>query len=251
MTERLTPFALVFAEIGPDRFPAIARALDERRLSSADRDAFVLLEPVAHLLRELAPDEVSPEELEAHLVLLHHAFRHWEAGGWVVRVSRDALRRAVAGPAVSSQPPCPALYLQVPAGRVWRSRDDASAPEPLDGVFVSAGPAAGAISVLGVFGLHRGRPGFSAVALEGRVGAGERADELDLAAAARRPDGSPAFAPLLTGGAGTDLYSLANPGELLLLTCRLLALEEMRNADCGMRNRGTGLPPGRERIVVV
>ena len=46
--------------------------------------------------------------------------------------------------------------------------------------------------------------------------------EMEIAAA--RDDGSEPFSPTLAGGAQAGLYSLANAGELLLLTCRLLVL---------------------------
>jgi hypothetical protein len=205
MNERVTPFGLVFHEVGPTSFPAIARALATQGQSSADRDAFVLLEPVAHLVGDLAGTDVQAQEIEAHLVLLHHAFRHWEAGQWVYRLSEAALEKAAAGEMVSADPPRDAVYLQLPPGRVWRSRDDTHpVPEPLDGMFVTRMKNPGVISVLGIFGMHRTRPGFSATGVEGR------ADERDAAPGeravrGRRPDGSPLFAPLLTGGAGAGL----------------------------------------------
>jgi hypothetical protein len=226
MTDRPTPFGLVFGDFAP-RFQAIARALDLRQQSPADRDAFVLLEPVAHLLRELAPDEVSPDEFEAHLVLLHHAYRHWAAGGLVCRVSQATLARAVSGNHPTTRLPIPAVYLQLPAGRVWRSRLAGEAPEPLDGMFVTESAEPDVIAVLGIFGMHRGRPGFSALGIEGGAN--------DLETAARRDDGSPPFAPLLTSAAAAGVYSLGNPGELMLLTCRLLDSPGLRIADCGLR----------------
>ena len=46
--------------------------------------------------------------------------------------------------------------------------------------------------------------------------------EIEIAAA--RDDGTAPFAPKLAGGTAAGLYSVANAGELLLLTCRLLTL---------------------------
>lgn len=222
MSERVTPFTLVFSDVARERFPAIARALETAGRSSEDRDAFVLLEPVALLLRDLAPEDVSPDEVEAHLRLLHHAYRHWTAGGWVYRVAEETLARAVRTDRLSSHLPRRTLYLQVPAGRVWRSQTTGEPPEPLDGMFVTETGEPAAIAVLGVFGMHRARPGFSAVGVEGRVDDDETtASELEVAS--RRADGSAAFAPLLAGGKDAGLYSVASPGELLLLTCRLLS----------------------------
>jgi len=58
------------------------------------------------------------------------------------------------------------------------------------------------------------------VGLEGRADA----DDREIAVAAAREDGSAQFSPTLAGGSQAGLYSLANAGELLLLTCRLLEL---------------------------
>lgn len=220
MSERQTPYALVFGQIAEERFPAIARALELAGRSSEDRDGFVLLEPVAHLVRDLVPEDVSPEELDAHLRLLHHAYRHWTAGGWVYRVGEGALARATSGARLSSHLPHQALYLQLPTGRVWRPGDP---PEPLDGMFVTETAERGTIAALGVFGMHRNRPGFSAVSVEGHVDENE-ATAAELEVAARREDDSAAFEPLLEGGREAAIYSVVNAGELLLLTCRLLAL---------------------------
>jgi hypothetical protein len=242
MSERATPFALVFRDIAAQRFPAIARALEAAGRSSENRDAFVLLEPVALLLHELAPEEVSPDELEAHLRLLYHAYRHWTAGGCVYRIGEEALARAARSDRLSSHLPRPALYLQIPAGRVWRPLGTGEPPEPLDGMFVTETGERGAIAVLAIFGMHRARPGFSAVAVEGRMDDAAAAGELEVAA--RRADGSAAFAPLLEGGEEAGLYSVATPGELLLLTCRLAAL-----LPPGEGGGGNG--EGLEQFVVV
>lgn len=213
MTARPTPFALVFGELGPQRFPDIARALEDAGRSAADRDAFVLLAPVARLLEELAADDASADEIDAHLRLLHHCYRHWAAGGWIYHIGDGALRRATNGDRLSFRLPHPALYLQLPTGRVWRPGDP---PEPLDGVFITLTAHPGEIAALGVFGMHRTRPGFSAVAVEGP------APHLDPGAT--RADGSPLFAPLLQGGEQAGLHSVATGAEMLLLIGRLLAL---------------------------
>ncbi|HEX9611453.1 MAG TPA: hypothetical protein VF978_06165 [Gemmatimonadales bacterium] len=240
MSERPTPFALVFDELARDRFPAIARALEAAARSSEDGDAFVLLEPVAHLLRDVATEDAGPEEIEAHLRLLHHAYRHWAAGGWVYRIGDDTLVRATTSPRLSSHLPRPALYLQLPAGRVWRP---GTPPEPLDGAFVTETTSRGEIAVLAIFGMHRARPGFSAVAVEGRADAGPMgAEELEVAAA--RTDGSPLFSPQLQGGGQAGIFSVATAGEMLLLVCRLLALLPVTDDGPGTRD-------GAEQIVVI
>jgi len=78
--------------------------------------------------------------------------------------------------------------------------------------------------------MHHHRPGFSAVSVEGRVDRDD-ATGMELLVEARRDDGSAPFAPLLDGGTAAGLYSLANAGELLLLTCRLLGLLPVSERD--------------------
>jgi hypothetical protein len=223
---RATPFALAFGEIEP-RFPAIAAALQQDGAAPTDRDRFVLLEPVGRLLREIVPEDAGADAIEAHVLLLHHAYLFWAAEQPIYQISDQALRRAVGEKQITTRLPHPAQYLQLPELRVWGSPNEASPPEPLDGMFVSAAPSeaegAGAISVLGIFGMRPDRPGFSAVGLEGRADPDDPAPgEIEIAAA--RDDGTAPFAPKLAGGTAAGLYSVANAGELLLLTCRLLTL---------------------------
>ena len=222
---RATPFGLAFAELAHDRFADIAKVLEEGALSSADRDRFVLLEPVGRLLREIAPEGAGPDALEAHMLTLHHAYRHWAGGGWVYRVSDAVLERAATGRSITSHLPRQSLYLQLPELKVWGTPTPGGAPEPLDGVFVSETVESGRVALLAIFGMREGRPGFSAVGLDGHADSNDATgDELEIAAG--REDGSARFSPTLAGGAEAGLYSLANAGELLLLTCRLLAVLE-------------------------
>jgi len=220
---RATPFALAFGEIEP-RFPAIAEALQQDGAVPTDRDRFVLLEPVGRLLREIVPEDAGADALEAHVLLLHHAYLYWAAEQRVYQVSEQALRRAVGETRMTMRLPHPAQYLQLPELRVWGAPNEASPPEPLDGMFVSeAASGDGEIAVLAIFGMRPDRPGFSAVGLEGRADPDDpAAGEIEIAAA--RDDGSAPFAPKLAGGTAAGLYSVANAGELLLLTCRLLTL---------------------------
>jgi hypothetical protein len=212
---RPTPFGLAFEQLARERFALMA---DE-----PDRDRFVLQAPVGRLLREIVPAEAGPDALEAHVRMLHHAHRHWTAGGWVYRIGEGALRAAGTGGSITSRLSRPALYLQLPELRVWGTPAVGGPAEPLDGMFVTETAEPGEIALLAIFGLREGRPGFSAVGLEGRADADDPAGgEIEVAAA--REDGSPSFSPMLAGGERAGLYSLANAGELLLLTCRLLAL---------------------------
>lgn len=219
---RPTPFTLAFGEIAP-RFPAIAEALQQEGAAAPDRDRFVLLEPVGRLLKEIVPPEAGADALEAHVLLLHHAYLFWAADGRVYQISEHVLRRAVDEKQITTELPHAAQYLQLPELRVWGAPRETSPPEPLDGMFVSAAPLAGAIAVLAIFGMRPDRPGFSAVGVEGRADPDDpTTSEIEIAAA--RDDGSAPFGPMLAGGTAAGLYSVANAGELLLLTCRLLTL---------------------------
>lgn len=226
---RFTPFSLVFADIARERFPTVASALQQDDASPADRDRFVLIEPVARMLREIVPESAGAEALEAHLLLLHHAYLHWASGGWVYNLGEATLGRAMAETRITSHPPHPALYLQLPELRVWGRPSPDANPEPLDGMFVSETTTPGSIGVLAIFGMRPDRPGFSAVGLDGRADA-EDATPSEIEVAAARDDGSATFGPLLAGGSAAGLHSVANAGELLLLSCRILAQ----------------LPPGKE-----
>ena len=221
---RPTPFSLAFGEIA-ERFPTIAEALQQDGAAPVDRDRFVLIEPVGRLLREIVPEDADADALETHVLLLHTAFLHWSSEGTVYRIGEQALQRAIVAKRITTALPHPALYLQLPELRVWGAPSPEAPPEPLDGMFVSAAdaPGAGAIAVLAIFGMRPDRPGFSAVGIEGRADSDDpTSNEVEVAAA--RDDGSPAFGPLLAGGSAAGLYSVANAGELLLLTCRLLTL---------------------------
>ena len=243
---RPTPFGLAFGEIAPRRFPAIAEALQQDGSAPSDRDRFMLLEPVGRLLREIVPEASGADALETHVLLLHTAFLHWSNDGPVYRIGENALRRAVRDRELSTRLPNPALYLQLPELRVWGTPNAASPPEPLDGLFVSAGTTAGAIGVLAIFGMRPDRPGFSAVGLEGRADMEDAsADEIEVAAV--REDGSAPLGPMLAGGSAAGLYSVANGGELLLLTCRVLALLP-KTRETGNEKRETG---ELEQVVLV
>jgi hypothetical protein len=223
MSARVSPFDLVFGQIGPEHFPGVRQAIGNDAATAADRDRFVLLGPVAQLLRDLAPDDALPEAIEGYVRLVHHAYRYWEAGAWTCDVSDALLERALAGGTLRSTHPHGSLYLQLPALRVWGAARDGEPPEPLDGVFVTATAVPGTIAALGIFGMHGDRPGFSAVAVEGRADADDPGTD-EVLVSARRADRSAPFTPLLEGGAAAGVWSVANPGELLLLTCRLLPL---------------------------
>lgn len=219
---RPTPFDLAFGEIAA-RFPAITKALQQEGAAATDRDRFVLLEPVARLLDEVIPEGAGGDALEAHVLLLHHAYLFWAADRPVYEVSEELLQRATSEEDITTALGSDSAYLQLPELRVWGSPNESAPAEPLDGMFVSRTPTEGEIAVLAIFGMRPDRPGFSAVGLEGHADPDDpTAREIEVAAA--REDGSAPFGPKLAGGTAAGLYSVANAGELLLLTGRLLAL---------------------------
>ena len=206
---RPTPFDLFLAPLAADNFPRISASLVASGSDPADRDAFLMNPEVVTLLRELRGDDGLGEAMDQMVALLHQAYLAWDAGLILVPIPEQAMD-ALLGP----EPPqedgeAPrAYYAQLPERRVWASVVEGEAPEPLDGCFVS-GAAPDEVRVLGIFGLRPDRAGFSAVEVGGPRPSG-------LA----RLDGSPPFAPTLTGGAAAGLHSIAGEAELLELGWR-------------------------------
>jgi hypothetical protein len=99
--------------------------------------------------------------------------------------------------------------VQLPERRVWAEVLPGQPHEPLDGCFVDRDLDPTSLSVLGIFGVHRDRPGFSVVEVSGPRSAG-------LA----RTDGSRLFASTLAGGSAAHLFSVAGAEELLELGWR-------------------------------
>jgi hypothetical protein len=210
--DRPTPFDLVFSELAPDRFPAVQEALTMSGADPRDRDAFLLTLPAMQLLRELRPDDseagAGVDELTA---LLHHAFLAWSAGLLTWTIPEDSFRRLLATPAAEVVPPPTAGYVQLPERVVWASLTAPGPWEPLDGCFVHRAPD-GATRVLGVFGLHESRNGFTVAEACGVPGT-----------MTVRRQGAPLFAPTLAGGADAGLHAIVEPGELVELAGRVLA----------------------------
>ena len=122
------------------------------------------------------------------------------------------------GPAcdVGATPDVPhrACYLQLPERLFWARISDTAAPEPLDGLFLAAGPGDREITVLAVLGLRPERGGFSQIALT--VPPEDLAQAKDFV---RRPR----FAPVLEGGERAGVKSLVSEAELLHLAHLALA----------------------------
>jgi len=143
---------------------------------------------------------------------LHHAYLYWDAGGWIFRLAKP---RAAALLASDPAPPSPggatdlrSFYVQFPERLIWAELASGEPHQPMDGMFVRPWPGGGYF-VLAIFGLHPGQSGFTVVEADGYL-------EEELL----REDGTPAFAPVLPGGAAAGLYSIAGAEELLELAAR-------------------------------
>jgi hypothetical protein len=212
---RTTPFELVFSRIAESTFPRIAASLAAGEHDPADRDAFLMDREVVTLLRDLRPEEGLGEAMDQMVALVHHAYLTWAAGTVTVPVAREAAEELL-GPSpaeVGDSKEVPAYYAQFPERMIWASVIESQPPEPLDGTFVSRTPD-GDLRVLGIFGLRPERAGFSAV-----EATGGRVEGL------RRDDGTPLFAPTLSGGATAGLRSIVGEEELLELGWRTQGLD--------------------------
>lgn len=208
---RPTPFDLVFEQAAQTVFPKIRTAMEQGGHSSRARDAFLMERDVVALLRELRPDEGLGAGIDQLAALVHHAYLFWDAGAIVVEIGRERI-----GDLLGARPPAgdsavdqPAYYAQAPERRIWAQVVSGEPHEPLDGCFVHPTPDSAELRVLGVFGMHPDRFGFSVVEVVG-----------SRPAALARIDGSALFSPTLPGGAEAGLFSIAGEEELLDLGWR-------------------------------
>jgi len=210
---RPSPFDLVFASAAEEQFPRIRSALAVAGRPASDRDAFLMERDAILLLRELRPEEGIGEGMDQLAALVHHAYVLWDSGLTTLHVSPNQLPELLG----SSPPPLElddmpaAHYARLPERRVWAEVIAGQPPEPLDGCFVHAAPG-GELRVLGVFGLHPERMGFSVV-----EAVGPRPEGLV------RTDGTPLFSANLPGGAAAGLFSVTGGEELLELGWRTTA----------------------------
>jgi hypothetical protein len=195
--QRLSPFDLVFGRMVDERFPPLRAALDGTE--PTDRDAFIMTREAIQLVRDLRPDDGMGEAIDQLVALVHHAYLFWADGRIVVDVAPELLDASAVAPLA----PGGASYARFPERRVWAQVVEGAAHEPLDGCFTHALPG-DSLRVLGVFGLHPDRAGFSVVEVAG-----------PRAAALARGSGEPLFAPLMEGGAAAGLRSIAGEEELL------------------------------------
>jgi hypothetical protein len=211
---RPTPFELIFEPLADARFPAIRDALERAARDPRDRDAFLMVQEASALIRELRPEEGIGEGMDQLVAFVHHAFLLWRAGVPVLPITREQLEHLLDGGGTEdagAETPA-AWYAQLPPRRIWAQVLEDAPHEPLDGCFAHE-LSDGRLRVLGVFGLHEDRFGFSVVET-----AGTRPARL------ARPDGTPLFAPTLPGADAAGLHSLGGADELLELGWRLRGL---------------------------
>lgn len=208
---RSTPFDVVFEPIAQATFPTIHAALDQARHDPRDRDGFLMLREVVALLRDLRPDEGLGEGIHQLAALVHHAYLFWDAGSLTVDIASDRLARLLGPRFVPAEESMeqPAYYAQLPEHRIWAQVIPGLPHEPLDGCFVHPLPDPAVLRVLGVFGIHPERPGFSVVEVTGR-----------RPVALARADGTDLFTPILPGGSAAGLFSVTGEEELLDLGWR-------------------------------
>jgi hypothetical protein len=208
---RPNPFSLVFGALAAERFPGLQSGIAAAGYDPRNRDAFLMVREVVELLHELRPEESFGDLTGTMAAFLHQAYLFWMAREPVRAVSEEMLVRALSrepGPPPVAPAAPTTRYVQLPPLRVWGAAVDDASAEPLDGWFES--PDGPRKAVLAIFGLHPGRPGFTAVEV-----AGQRPENL------QRPDGSPLFQAALPGGEAAGLASLVGAEELLELAWRI------------------------------
>jgi hypothetical protein len=212
---RPTPFDLVFGQSAQEVFPKIRGALDQAGHDPRDRDRFLMLRDVVTLVRELRPEEGLGDGIDQLAALVHHAYLYWEAEERVIELPTEhltSLLRTFTSTGDRTEV-LSAYYAQIPQHRIWAEVIPGHPPEPLDGCFVHSAPDGAALRVLGVFGIHPEREGFSVVEAMG-----------PRPLALVRADGTELFAPTLTGGQAAGLLSITGEEELLDLGWRTSTL---------------------------
>ena len=220
---RPTPIDLVFSQSAAEVFPAIRSALEQAGYDRTDRDRFLMVREVLTLLRELRPEEGLGEGIDQLAALLHHAYLFWAEEGRTIEVSAEQLSAFLgSGVAGTDAEAPPAYYAGFPPQRVWAQTVPGEPFEPLDGCFVHSVSDGSVLRVLGIFGIHPERAGFSVV-----EAVGARPGTL------KRPDGSELFAPTLAGGKAAGLFSISGEEELLELGWRTRAAAAETAAEAG------------------
>jgi hypothetical protein len=200
---------MVFDEALP-ALQHIREALGRSGQPARDRDGFLMLREVVELIRELRPEEGLGEGIDQLAALVHHCYLYWDAGCNTILCPAEQLSTLLADqPARGASEEISPYYVRLPEHRIWARAVPGEPHEPLDGCFVHALESGESLRVLGVFGLHQDRAGFSVVEVTGH-----------RPASLRRVDGSGLFSPTLPGGVPAGLFSLAGGEELLELGWR-------------------------------
>lgn len=224
---RPTPFQLVFGTSAQEVFPGIRLALQQAGHDPRDRDRFLMLREVVMLVRDLRPEEGLGEGIDQLAALVHHAYLHWEAQEPVTEVTAEQLPSLLRAGADDRGETPSGHYAQMPQHRIWAEVIPGNPPEPLDGFFVHPTPGGSGLRVLGVFGIHPEREGFSVVEAVG-----------SRPSALARADGTELFSPTLTGGKAAGLFSVVGEEELLDLGWRM---QELGARSWELRARGSEL----------
>lgn len=203
MTEpRPHPFDLIFSRFAGNEFPRFRELLGD----TPSLDLFLIAEPVIEWLDTLRPDEGIGDAVDEFVLLTHAAYRWWAEGMVTDSLDREETESLIAGTVATDAagPPEPrTAYFQVVPHLIW-GRIEAANHEPLDGWFAVADGEV--LQVVGCLGVHPERPGLSVMAV-----AGSRRP------IAPRPDGTPPFAPTMSGGDLAGLHAIDTPDELLQL----------------------------------
>jgi hypothetical protein len=206
VSQRPSPFDIVFGELADERFPALQVSLGASHVDATDRDAFILDRAVTEFLRDLVPEDAPPESLHEFIAVLQHCYLFWSAG------KRYGVSESTGLPSdrPTAGPPDRPLYRQLPSHLYWGQLEPDAPHEPLDGFFIHA--TGSGIRALAIFGLHPDRPGFSVAEVTGQA----------PSPLLPRADGSAPFAPQMDGGANAGIRSVAGPDELLALAWHAL-----------------------------
>jgi len=212
---RVHPFDLVFAAFRADRLPAIRAELG----GLSDLDSFMLNPAALDLMHELRPDDGLGDAVDDFVALVHAAYLYWRDGERTSQLDEKRTRAlcmplAAADPAMGGRSPEAARYIQVAPQLIWGRLAEDGPFEPLDGWFDL--PSGTGLRMVACFGVHPERPGMSVAAVAG-----------SLPAAISREDGTPLFAPTMSGGDLAGLHAISGPEELLLLGFRARRGEEM------------------------
>jgi hypothetical protein len=232
LSARFTPYEAVFrdARHEADLFPAIRAEAAAQGRREAVPDEILLLQSAGNALRELPPDTSSDllppaAALREYGALLFQAFRFWSWGHRTIVIDeplgRYLLNSAEPLGEWTFSPPHPAGYLQLPRHLLWASVDDEAVPEPIDGLFWSAGgtkdePPWQRIDLLFVLGLRPDRPGFSVIEVSVPLPADAPGHWGDI----RVRDSGSDFANVLPGGEMQGFHSMVSVAETLKLASR-------------------------------